>query len=320
MRAIAWTIASAAFALAGSGYAQDYPDKPIRLIVPFGAGGGLEIQARLIAQKIYESWRQPMVVDFRPGAASNVGAEIAAKSPADGYTLLLGVSNLVINPLIYANTRYDAQKDFAPITLTSTVAQILVAHASVPVQSVQDLVALAKTEKIAYAHNGIGSVGHLSAELFSNAAGIKMINVPYKGSGAAVTELLGGHVQLMFSAPGAVIQYVKSGRLKGLAVTGSQREGEGLDKVPTFAEAGYPTVEVYNWFGIFAPAGTPDKIVARLNREIVRIVESAEVRDRITVSGYRPVTCTPAEFRTFIGRENAKWTNIVKVSGVRAAE
>jgi len=303
---------------AAPGRSQDFPAKPIRLIVPFAPGGGLDIQARLLSQKMFETWKQPVVVDFRAGAAGNIGAELAAKSPADGYTLLLSVSNLLINPLIYSDTRYDARKDFAPLSLTATAPQILVAHASVPAKSIEDLLALARTSKLTYATTGIGSVGHLSAELFSNAAGIRMINVPYKGSGAAVTDLLGGHVQMMFSAPGAMIQHIKSGRLRALAITSAKRAGEGLEDVPTFIESGYPSVEVYNWFGMFAPAGTPAPLVSKLNREIVRIIGLPDVKERITASGYTPVSSTPAEFVAFIAAESAKWEKIVKASGVRA--
>jgi tripartite-type tricarboxylate transporter receptor subunit TctC len=303
---------------ASPGRGQDFPTKPIRLIVPFAPGGGLDILARLLSQKMFDTWKQPVVVDFRAGAAGNIGAEIAAKSPADGYTLLLSVSNLLINPLIYTDTRYDVHKDFAPLSLTATAPQILVAHASVPAKSIEELVALARTSKLTYATTGIGSVGHLSAELLSNAAGIRMINVPYKGSGAAATDLLGGHVQLMFSAPGSMIQYIKTGRLRALAITSSKRAGEGLEDVPTFIESGYPAVEVYNWFGMFAPAGTPLLIIGKLNREIVRIIDLADVRERIVASGYMPVSSTPAEFTAFIRAESAKWEKIVKAAGVRA--
>jgi tripartite-type tricarboxylate transporter receptor subunit TctC len=306
-----------AFASAGASHAQEYPSRPIRLIIPFGPGGGLDIQARLISQKMSENWKQPVVVDFRPGAAGNVGAELAAKSAGDGYTLLLGVSNLVINPLVYANTKYDVHRDFVPLSLTCTAPQVLVAGGSVPAKSLAELIKLAKSSQLTYAITGTGSVGHLSAELFSSVAGIKMISVPYKGSGAASADLLGGHVQLMFAAPGAMMSLIKAGKVKALAVTSRTREVEGLEDVPTFIESGYPTVEVYNWFGMFSPAGTPRHVAVKLNQEIVRIIGLTDVKERIIASGYAPVTNSSEQFAAFIRAEGSKWARLVKASGVR---
>ena len=296
--------------------AQDYPTKPIRLIVPFSPGGGTELISRLLSQKMFETWRRPVVVDFRAGANGDIGTEIAAKVPADGYTLLFHTGSFSINPLLRAKPRYDSQKDFVPISLTATAPQLLVAHSSLPVNSVKELVAVSKSTKISYATPGIGSVGHLSGELLTIASGVQMVHVPYKGSGAAVSDLLGGHVQLMFAAPASMIAHVKSGRLKALAITSAQRI-TGLEEVPTFAEAGYPPVVAVNWFGVLSTAGTPENIVKKLNQEIVRIIALPDVRERITNGGYAPSSSTPQEFGQFLRSEHVKWQKVVKAAGVR---
>jgi len=296
--------------------AQEFPTKPIRLIVPFSPGGGTDLLSRLLAQKMYETWGHPLVVDFRVGANGDIGTEIVAKAPADGYTLLFHTGSFSINPLLRAKPRYDSQKDFAPISLTATAPQLLVAHPSVPAGSVKELVALSKSTKLSYATPGIGSVGHLSGELLTMASGIAMVHVPYKGSGTAVSDLLGGHVQLMFAAPGSMIAHVKSGKLKALAITSEQRI-TGLEEVPTFAEAGYPPVVAVNWFGVLATAGTPENVVRKINQEIVRIIALPEVRERIISSGYAPVSSTPQEFARFLSAEHVKWQKVIKAAGVR---
>jgi len=303
----------------GTGNAQPYPTKPIRLIVPFAPGGGTDMLGRLIAQKLTEAWGQAVVVDNRSGGGGNIGTDMVAKSPPDGYSLLMGyVGNLAINPFLFKDLPYDSVKDFAPITLAATAPNVLVAHPSVSANSVKELVALAKSSpaRLNYASAGNGTVGHMVAELFKTVTHTNIVHVPYKGNGAAITDMLAGNVQLMFSAPAAVLHHVKAGKLKGLATTSPKRLG-GLEEVPTFVEAGYPAVEGSAWYGVLAAAGTPQPIVAKLHRELVRIIRLADIRERFASQGYDAVTCTPEEFAQLIKTDLARWQKVVKASGAR---
>lgn len=299
--------------------AQSYPSKPIRLIVPFAPGGGVDLIGRIIAQKLQEARGQPVIVDNRGGGGGNIGTDMVAKSPPDGYTLLMGyVGNLAINPFLFRKLPYDPVKDFSPISLAATAPNLLVAHPSLSANTVKDLVALAKMKpgSLSYASAGNGTVGHMVAELFKSVTGIGIVHIPYKGNGPAVTDLLGGQVQLMFAAPGAVISFVEVKKLKALAVASNQRLPE-LGDTPTFAEAGFPGVEASAWYGVLTSAGTPKNIVSALNKEIVRIMQVPEVKERLAVHGYKAVTSSPEEFAQLIKSDLIKWQKVVKASGAK---
>ncbi|MBI2224076.1 MAG: tripartite tricarboxylate transporter substrate binding protein [Betaproteobacteria bacterium] len=299
--------------------AQSYPSKPIRLIVPFAPGGGVDLIGRIIAQKLQEAWGQPVIVDNRGGGGGNIGTDMVAKSPPDGHTLLMGyVGNLAINPFLFRKLPYDPVKDFSPISLAATAPNLLVAHPSVPASTVKDLVTLAKTKpgSLSYASAGNGTVGHMVAELFKSVTGIGIVHIPYKGNGPAVTDLLGGQVQLMFAAPGAVIPFVEAKKLKALAVASNQRLPE-LSDTATFAEAGYPGVEASGWYGVLTSAGTPRNIISALNKEIVRIMQLPDVKERLAVHGYKAVTSSPEEFAQLIKSDLIKWQKVVKASGAK---
>ncbi len=299
--------------------AQGYPAKPIRFIVPFAPGGGVDLIARTIGQKLGETWGQSVVVDNRSGGGGNIGTDMVAKAPPDGYTLLMGyVGNLAINPFLFRKLPYDPLKDFAPITIAATAPNVLVAYPSLPANSVKELLVLAKSKPGAlnYASAGNGTVGHLVAELFKTETGTQITHIPYKGNGPALTDVLAGQVQLMFAAPGAVIQHVRSGKLKALAVASPKRE-PGMSEVATFAEAGYPTIEASGWYGVLTAAGTPRQIIDKLNQEIVRTMQLPDVKERLAMHGYAAVTSTPQQFRELIRSDLVKWEKVVKASGAR---
>ena len=300
-----------------TGWAQNYPVKAIRFIVPFAPGGGVDLIGRTLSQKLTELWGQPVDVDNRSGGGGNIGTDMVAKAPPDGYTLLMGyVGNLAINPFLFKDLTYDALKDFAPVTLAATAPNMLVAHPSVAAGSVKELVALAKAKKTAlnYASAGNGTVGHMVAELFKIETGTQIVHIPYKGNGAAITDVLAGQVQIMFSAPAAVIAHVRAGKLRALAVASAKRESAMAD-VATFAETGYPAVEAQAWYGVLSTAGTPKAVIAKLNTEIVRIMQSLEVKDRLATQGYNVITGTPEQFREVMRTDLAKWQKVVKASG-----
>jgi tripartite-type tricarboxylate transporter receptor subunit TctC len=300
-------------------YAADYPNKPIRLVVPFAAGGTTDFLARAIAQDLGTSMGTTVVVDNRPGAGGNIGSDLVARSEPDGYTLLLGtVGTHAINASLYKKMPYDTVKDFAPISLVASVPNILVVHPSVPAKSVKELIALAKAKPgtLAFASSGNGSSIHLSGELFKSMAEVDMFHVPYKGSGPALTDLVGGQVQLMFDNMPSSFPHVKAGRLRALAVTSAKRSPAAPD-VPTIAESGVPGYEAVAWFGILAPAGTPPEIVKKLNTEIAKTLKSPEVTKRLASQGAEPVSNTPEQFAAYIKSEMAKWAKVVKASGAQ---
>jgi len=310
---LAW--AGAPVALAQTGY----PAQPIRIVVPFPPGGATDIMARAAAQKMTEAWKAQVVVDNRPGAAGNIGSELVAKAAPDGYTLEMGtVGTHAINASLYAKMPYDHVKDFAPIVLVAAVPNVLVVHPSVPVNSVAELIAYAKANpgKLNFASSGAGTSIHLSGELFKVMAGVQMTHVPYKGSAPAVTDLLGGQVQLMFDNLPPSLPHIKSGRLRALAVTTADRAA-ALPDVPTIAESGLPGFEASSWFGLLAPAGTPREIITKINGEIARWVATPEAKEKMTSIGAIAKGGTPEDFARHIAEETAKWQKVVKESGAK---
>ena len=299
--------------------AQTYPAKQIRVIVPFAAGGPTDTVSRAIGQKLTEAWNQPVVIDNRPGAGGNLGTEIAAKSPADGYTLFIGTVANAINHSLFAKLPFDFQRDFAPVTQNYITGLILAVHPSLPVKSVKELVALAKARPgaLAYASSGVGGTPHMSGELFSALAGVKMVHVPYKGSAPAMAELLGGQVQLTFDNMLTVLPQVKAGKLRGLAVTLPARTAL-TPELPTIAESGLVGFEVKSWNGVVVPAGVARDTITRLNTEIVRILRDAALRERFMAQGVELAPSTPDEFGAFIRQDIAKWAKVIQVSGARA--
>lgn len=294
--------------------AQTYPDKPLKLVVPFAAGAAADMVGRLIAQRLTDAWRQQVVVDNRGGAGTVIGTEMVAKSPPDGYALLLVTPTFIINATGIRKLPYDSVKDFAPVTLFASTPLVLVAHPSLPVKSVKELLALAKSQPgaVIYASAGNGSPTHLGMELF-RLSGARMTHIPYKGAAPALTDVLGGQVPVMLTSPIAAQPHIKSGRIRALAVTTSKRAAVFPD-VPTVAET-VPGYEVINWWGIVAPAGTPAAIVDRLHGEMSRMLRVPEVSERLAREGAEPVGSRPAEFGDFIKRDIAKWTRVVKETG-----
>ena len=296
-----------------------YPAKPIRLIVPFAPAGSADALARTIQPALSEALGQTLVIDNRPGASSTIGTDMAAKAAPDGYTLVLVTTTHTVNPSLIAKLPFDTFKDFAPVSLVVSQPNILVVHPSVAAKSVKELVAMAKAKPggMNFASGGNGSSPHLSGELFNIVAGTRITHIPYKGSGPGVTDLLGGHVQMMFAGPLALEQHIKSGRLRPLALA-DKRRSTILPDVPTMAEAGFPGVETGTWYGILAPARTPPAVVAHVQREIVRILQAADLKTRILNQGVDIVASSPADFEKFIIAEVAKWSRVVKAAGVRA--
>ena len=297
-------------------HAAPYPEKSVRVIVGLAAGGGTDITARILAQKLSETLGQSFIVDNRPGAGSILGIELAAKSPPDGYTLLMVSPEFAVNPGLHGKVPYDAVRDFAPIAQVVYGQYFLSARPGTPFNSIRELIAYARANprQLNYASSGTGSANHLAGELFKTMAGIDMVHVPYKGSGPSVTALLSGEVQTVFSSTTAIIQHVRAGRAKALAVTGPKR-ATIAPEIPTVAEAGLPGYVVTGWFGLLAPAHAPPAIVERLNAEINRVLPS--LRDRYAELGTELVGGSPAEFGAFIKSELAKWAQVVKASGAK---
>ena len=302
----------------GSGLAQDYPARPIRFVVPFPPSGGGDIIIRALTQKLSERLAQAVVVDNRSGAGGNVGTEIVARAPADGYTLVMAnISPFAINTSIYKKLPFNPLTDFTPITLVASFPNMLVVHPSLPAQSIKELIALARARpgQLTYASAGAGSTTHLSAEFFKAQSTIDMVHVPYKGGGQALIDLIAGHVTLYFSSVPGALPHVRSQRLRGLAVTSLARSGASPD-TPTLAESGFPGFEAVTWIGAAAPAGLARPIVNRLNSEIVDIMRAPDMRERLISQGAEPQTSTPEQFAAYIKSEIAKWAKIVRDSGV----
>ncbi|HSV82181.1 MAG TPA: tripartite tricarboxylate transporter substrate binding protein [Ramlibacter sp.] len=312
-------LASGAMPLAASAQAG-WPSKPITIVVPFAAGGTTDILARVIGQALGKELGQTVVVDNRAGAGGNIGAQFAAKAPADGHTLFMGtVGTHAINAALYKKLPFDPVKDFAPLTRVAMVPNLLVAHPSKPYKNVKELIAYAKAnpKKVNFGSSGSGSSIHLSGELFNTLAKVDMVHVPYKGSAPAVTDLISGQIDIMFDNMPSAIQHVRSGRLKPLAVTTAKRSPE-LPDVPTVAEAGVPGYEATSWFGMFAPAGTPAPVIARLNAALAKVLADAEVKKKLAEQGAEPISEKPEQFAEFMRKESAKWGKVVKDSGATA--
>jgi len=304
--------------LAGAVCAQGYPARPVRVIVPFAPGGPNEIVARLVAQKLADTLGQPFIVDNRPGAGGNIGTDFVARSAPDGYTLLsAGPGSLVINPLLGA-VPYDTPRDFAPVTIMATAPNVLVVHPSVPAKSVRELIELARGRPGAlnYASGGVGSTPHLAGALFAAMAVIRIAHVPYKGTGPAMSDLLGGQVQIAVLGIPAVLPHVKSGKLRALAVTGKRRSPE-LPGVPTVEEAGVAGYEVSPWYGLLAPAATPREIVALLGGEVTKIVRGADLAEKLAAQGAEPAGGTPEEFAATLRAEAERWGRVIRDNDIR---
>jgi tripartite-type tricarboxylate transporter receptor subunit TctC len=300
--------------------AQTYPVKPLRIIAAQSAGGVTDMLARTLAQKFNESWKQPAVVENRPGAGGAIGTEVAAKSAPDGYTLLLSSAGpIVINQYLYPSLAYDPLRDLQPIAFIASSPLILVTHPSVPARSVRELIALAraKPDKLSYGSGGSGSPPHLTAELFKTTTGVRMVHVPYKGSAPSVLALVAGQVDLSFSTVVITLPQIKAGRLHALAVT-SPKRSRVVPDLPTMEEAGVAGFESQQWFGLFAPAGLAQDIVSKIYAETTRVIQSPQIRDRLANEGGEPDPLTPDQFAAFIRRDAARWAKVVKDSGATA--
>jgi tripartite-type tricarboxylate transporter receptor subunit TctC len=309
-----YTITAVALALCVSvAAAQNYPNRPIRLVVPFPAGGPNDIIGRLVAQKLGDTLGQQMIVDNRAGAGGNIGTDLVAKSPADGYTLLSGgMGSLIMNPII-DKVPYDTLRDFAPVILMASAPNVLVTHPSLPVRDVKGLIALARAHpgQLNYGSGGVGSTPHLSGALFNSMTGVNIVHIPYKGNAPAITDLLGGQVQLAYLGIPPVQPHIQSGKLKALAVT-SERRSATLPQVPTIAESGVPGYELSPWYGILAPAGTPGDIVRKLNSAIANIVRTPEMKEKLAGIGAEAETTTPEAYGARMKSDLARWTKVIR--------
>ena len=298
--------------------AQSYPAKPIRFYTPYPPGGTTDILARIVGAKMHEAWGQPVIVEAKPGAGGNIGADFVAKSTPDGYTLLMGASGpLAINASLFSKLPYDPAKDFAPVVLSASVPLVLVAHPSLPVKNAREFIALikARTGQFNYASAGPGSPQHLTAEMFKFMTKVEMTHIPYKGSGPAIVDLIGGQIPFAFESMIPVLAHVKGGKLRGLAVTSAARSPV-LPQIATVAEGGVPGFESIAWYGVVAPAGTPKEIVAKLNGEMVRIANMPDIKQRLMEMGSPPVAGTPEQFGALIRSEIPKWAKVVKQANV----
>ena len=314
-----WALGLLLAVVAGGAWAQAYPVKPIRLVVPFPPGGATDIHARAVAQKLTDAWGQSVIVDNRPGAGGNIGSELVAKAAPDGYTLEMGtVGTHAINASLYSKMPYDHVRDFAPVILVAGVPNVLVVNPGLPVNSVQELIAYAKANpgKLNFASSGSGTSIHLAGELFKVMAGVQMTHVPYKGSSPALQDLLGGQVQLMFDNLPPSLPHIKAGKLRALGVTSATR-APALPDVPTIAESGLPGFEASSWFGVLAPAGTPPAIIAKLNAEIAKWLDTPEAKEKMLALGANAAGGTPEDFAKHIAAETAKWAKVVKESGAK---
>ncbi|MBX3662588.1 MAG: tripartite tricarboxylate transporter substrate binding protein [Burkholderiales bacterium] len=298
--------------------AQNYPTRAVRIVVPSAPGGGTDISARILAPQLSQFLGQQVVVENRAGAGTMIGGEAVARAAPDGYTLLMGISTLAINPAMYKKVPYDALKDFAPISQAVSLSNVLVVHPSLPAKNVKEFIALVKPRpgQINFASAGVGTSPHLSMELFLVMTGLKMLHVPYKGSGPGVTDLVAGHVPAMMPNMLSAKPHIQSGRLRALGVTGAKR-APGADDIPTIAEAGVPGYEAVQWYGLLAPAGTPRDIISKLHTGVVRALQNPEVRQRLLNDGAEPVGSSPEEFAAYLRSETAKWAKVIQAAGIK---
>jgi tripartite-type tricarboxylate transporter receptor subunit TctC len=304
--------------LAAPVFAQSYPAKPVRFILPFPPGGPTDILGRIIGQKLAVQLGQPVVPENRPGAGGNVGTEFAAKQPADGYAIVLASPSLSISPGLYKKLGYDPVKDFAPITLVAQIPNILLVHPSVPVKTLAEFVKLAKANpgKLNFGSGGLGTSNHLGSEMLKGLTGINMVHVPYKGSNEAMVGMIGGHVDMVVIGVPPTIPHIKAGRVRPLAVLAAERLAY-LPDVPTSKEAGIANYEVITSYGILAPAGTPREIINRLNAEWIKIAALADTKERLSAAGYEPMTSTPEQYGEFIKTEMVRWAKVIKDANVK---
>ncbi|MSP98297.1 MAG: tripartite tricarboxylate transporter substrate binding protein [Betaproteobacteria bacterium] len=302
-----------------SAVAQTYPSRPVKFVVPFAPGGGTDLVARIIGQKMGEGLGQPVVIENRGGAGGQIGTAFAAKSAPDGYTIVIGSTPLTIGHSLYKNLPYDILTDFAPVSLVVMQPLLLAVHPSVPAKNLRELVALAKAQpgKLNYSSGGSGTGTYLAAELFKSMAGIDVVHVPYTGQAAALNAVLGNQITMLFDQPGTALGHIKGGKLRALAVSSRVRSPQ-LPDIPTMDEAGVSGYVVDSWFGVFAPAGTPKAIVERLSAEIAKATQFPEVRDKLLAAGFAVVGGTPAQFDDFVRAEVAKWKRVIDVSGAKA--
>jgi tripartite-type tricarboxylate transporter receptor subunit TctC len=316
--AIITITAAMLFGSAGGASAQPFPTKPIRIIVPFPAGGTTDVFARMISQKLSENLKQQVLVDNRAGASGMIGTEMVVKAPPDGYTLMITATHHAINPSLYKKLPYDTLKDLVAITLVATSPNVLVAHPTFPPNTIQELIALARAKpgQLNFASTGIGGANHLSGELFKSMAGIDIVHIPYKGAAPAMNDLLAGHVSLMFDTIGIELPYVKAGKLKALAVTTAKRTTIAPD-IPTIAESGLPGYEAVSWFGMYGPAGMPKEILTRINTEVAKVLHSPDIQKRFIDYGAEAIGNSPEQFAVYLKSEMAKWAKVVKDCGVQ---
>ncbi|MBI3935534.1 MAG: tripartite tricarboxylate transporter substrate binding protein [Betaproteobacteria bacterium] len=311
-------IAAALFAIVVSGYAEAYPTRPIRFIVPFPPGGSYDAMARMVALKLTDAWGQQVVVDNRPGAAATIGADLAARAEPDGHTIVLLGNNHTIAPSVFRKLPYDLLRDLAPVTLLATTPYVVVVHPSVPVKTLRELIDLAKARpgQLNYGSGGTGGITHLAGELFNYLAAVNIVHVPYKGGVPAVTDLVGGRLQMMTVNVFSALPHIKAGKLRGLAVPDTKRS-RFVPELPTTAEAGLPGFEISEWYGVSAPRALPKPILAKLNAEIARILGLSDVRERLTNVGSEPVPSTPEQFAAFLKADLAKNAEIIRKANIR---
>ena len=305
--------------IAGAAASQSYPTRTVRLVVGNPPGGAVDILARIVAPKLSERWGQQVVVDNRPGAGTRIAGEITAKAAPDGYTLLMITSAHTVGPALYKKMPYHAIESFSPVLLVASTPLVLLTNNSLPVRSLKELVALAKARdgRLNYASSGIGTPPHLAAELFKRSARLNMVHVPYKGSGPAFADLIGGQVELMFAALPGALPHVRAGKLRAIALTSAKRS-QAVPDLPTIAELGFPEYEVTNWYGVLGPSGMDREIIERLNAEIAAVLQMRDVAEAIVRAGAEPMSSTPQEFDAFLRSEVAKWTKLITEAGIRA--